>query len=82
MARSFCIGASRAYAFWQSGGVGVDNGENLLRVEMRSGRLRTVVTVELLDVVSVAVLMGLVVDDGGSAGADVEEESCGKCTGC
>ncbi len=39
--------------------VGVDNGENLLRVEMRSGR---VVTVELLDVVAVDVhvLMELV----------------------
>ena len=28
------------------------------------------------------VRMGLVADDEGSAGADVEEESCGKCTGC
>jgi len=55
------------------GGVGVDNGENLLRVEMRSGRLRTVVTVELD---AVAVLMELVVNDG-SVGADVAEESTG-----
>ena len=55
------------------GGVGVDSGENRLRVEMRSGRLRTVVTVELD---AVAVLMELVVDDG-SAGADVVEESTG-----
>ena len=63
-------------------GVGVDNGENRLRVEMRSGRLRTVVTVELLDVVAVDVLMELVADDEGGAGADVAEESRGEWTGC
>jgi hypothetical protein len=56
--------------------------ENRLRVEMRSGRLRTVVTVELLDVVAVDVLMELVADDEGGAGADVAEESRGEWTGC